>query len=210
MATEKQIAANQLNALKSTGPRSEDGKQASSMNAVKHGLSARKSVVLLDESEEEFAALCQSLRNQYRATTPMHSLLVDTLAGHLWRLQRVPKFEAMLLQSEAEVDGEISEDQTARQLKALKDFVVPKDVFGKISRHEAHLLREIARLMSILDTMSQSEKCEPSKAAPETQLPAQHPAPQQQQVPPRETSPSAPDDTYNRILNSMSESRAIW
>jgi hypothetical protein len=39
MATERQIAANRLNARKSTGPRSRAGKKRVSRNAYKHGLS---------------------------------------------------------------------------------------------------------------------------------------------------------------------------
>jgi hypothetical protein len=39
MATERQIAANRLNAGKSTGPRSRAAKQRSSRNAFRHGLS---------------------------------------------------------------------------------------------------------------------------------------------------------------------------
>jgi hypothetical protein len=39
MATEKQIAANRLNAAKSTGPRSASGKTRASRNAFAHGLS---------------------------------------------------------------------------------------------------------------------------------------------------------------------------
>ena len=38
MATAAQIAANQRNALKSTGPKSQKGKQMSSVNARRHGL----------------------------------------------------------------------------------------------------------------------------------------------------------------------------
>ncbi|MBI5265909.1 MAG: hypothetical protein HY851_01635 [candidate division Zixibacteria bacterium] len=37
MATDKQISANRLNAQKSTGPVTDDGKAASSRNAVTHG-----------------------------------------------------------------------------------------------------------------------------------------------------------------------------
>jgi hypothetical protein len=39
MATEKQIAANRANAKKSTGPKSVTGKETSSRNSIKHGLS---------------------------------------------------------------------------------------------------------------------------------------------------------------------------
>jgi hypothetical protein len=39
MASEKQIAANRANAKKSTGPRTGAGKQKSSRNAFRHGLS---------------------------------------------------------------------------------------------------------------------------------------------------------------------------
>jgi hypothetical protein len=39
MATERQIAANRVNAKKSTGPKTVVGKQRSSRNAVRHGLS---------------------------------------------------------------------------------------------------------------------------------------------------------------------------
>ena len=40
MATEKQIAANRLNALKSTGPRTPQGKLVSSLNNTRHGMLA--------------------------------------------------------------------------------------------------------------------------------------------------------------------------
>jgi len=44
MTSLKQIEANRRNALKSTGPRSENGKQRSRRNAVRHGLTAETTI----------------------------------------------------------------------------------------------------------------------------------------------------------------------
>src|SRR3954447_20182557 len=45
MSSEKQIEANRRNALKSTRPKSEKGKERASMNALRHGLTAEQAVL---------------------------------------------------------------------------------------------------------------------------------------------------------------------
>jgi hypothetical protein len=50
MASPAQIAANQLNSRKSTGPSTPQGRARSSMNALKHGNRSRKLALLRDES----------------------------------------------------------------------------------------------------------------------------------------------------------------
>jgi hypothetical protein len=55
MATERQIAANQRNAQKSTGPRSAAGRKRSSQNALRHGLSSRISSIDFEKQIENLA-----------------------------------------------------------------------------------------------------------------------------------------------------------
>jgi len=54
MTSLKQIEANRRNALKSTDPRSEDGKQRASRNAVRHGLTAETVIEPLEDPETLF------------------------------------------------------------------------------------------------------------------------------------------------------------
>lgn len=96
MASEKQIAANRRNGLKSTGPRTARGKEISSQNALTHGLTAIQ-VVLEGEDVDAFEALRQDLKKEFQPSGASESQLVEQLAGLLWRLRRVPVFEAAML-----------------------------------------------------------------------------------------------------------------
>jgi hypothetical protein len=52
MSSYRQIEANRRNALKSTGPRTEAGKQASRHNAVRHGLTAETVISALEDAND--------------------------------------------------------------------------------------------------------------------------------------------------------------
>lgn len=52
MISTAKVDANRKNAQKSTGPRTPAGKSIASMNAVKHGLSARMPVVPAEDTDE--------------------------------------------------------------------------------------------------------------------------------------------------------------
>jgi len=60
MASTEQLRANKANAQKSTGPRTQAGKQRSRLNARQHGLTA-KLLVIGDEDPADFDELRASL-----------------------------------------------------------------------------------------------------------------------------------------------------
>jgi hypothetical protein len=93
MATEKQTAANRLNAQKSTGPRTPEGRAAVRLNGVTHGLTA-ETIVLKGESEADFKALFDSLEAEHDPVTPTEEALVVQLAMATWRLRRAYRAEA--------------------------------------------------------------------------------------------------------------------
>jgi hypothetical protein len=95
MATPAQIAANRLNSMKSTGPRTEAGKTASRMNALQHGIDARLSV-LPGEDPDELAALAAEYRHHYKPATVEQSFLVESLIQADWNRRRYDRIQAEL------------------------------------------------------------------------------------------------------------------
>ena len=74
MATEKQIAANQRNAMRSTGPRSAEGKAKVARNALKHGL-AGHGVIFPEEMADQIHDRMNFLRSSYRPDSPAQEWL---------------------------------------------------------------------------------------------------------------------------------------
>jgi hypothetical protein len=96
MASDKQTRANRQNASKSTGPRTRDGKSTSSRNALVHGLTAQH-IMLDGEDAALFDVMYGRLVEQFTPSLPLEELLVERLAGLMWRLRRAPVFEAALI-----------------------------------------------------------------------------------------------------------------
>jgi hypothetical protein len=88
MATVLQIEANRRNALKSTGPRTPEGKAAVRMNALKHALRAR-TVVLPSENAEEFHQLCEDLEAEWQPQSRTEQFYLEQMAVSQWKLNRM-------------------------------------------------------------------------------------------------------------------------
>ena len=88
MVTAKQVQANRENAQKSSGPQSEAGKQASSRNSFRHGLSGHVFHLLECESAEEFDRVKAEFEREHQPTTPTESVLVERMVQHYWLVQR--------------------------------------------------------------------------------------------------------------------------
>ena len=102
MTSSRQIEANRGNALRSTGPKSENGKRRSRRNAVRHGLTAETVVVALEDIED-YQAFEAAVIADYDARTAVERELVLRLASLLWRIRRATAIETDLLQIQAEI-----------------------------------------------------------------------------------------------------------
>ena len=93
----KQIAANQANAQKSTGPKTPEGRAVSKMNALKHGIFSKEVLVRglnIKESSRELEELYERFWQEYNPVGPVEEMLVDQIVTAHWRLRRALRAES--------------------------------------------------------------------------------------------------------------------
>jgi hypothetical protein len=101
MTSVKQFEANRRNSLKSTGPKTDAGKQASRCNALRHGLMAETVIGALEDAED-YKAFEQAITADYDAQSAVERELVLRLASLLWRLRRAATIETGLFEIQAD------------------------------------------------------------------------------------------------------------
>jgi hypothetical protein len=104
MASPAQITANRLNALKSTGPRTDDGKTASRVNALRHGADATLAVIP-GEDPAALEELTRSYRARFQPAGPEETFLVDTLIRSDWNRTRYLRIQADIMNHAVEEMG---------------------------------------------------------------------------------------------------------
>ena len=93
MTSDKKAEANRRNALKSTGPKTPEGKAAVRHNAVKHGLLSQD-ILLPGEDETALRELGERLKIELRPEGELENLLVERIVAAHWRLRRLGRVEA--------------------------------------------------------------------------------------------------------------------
>ncbi len=120
---------NQMNAQKSTGPKTEAGKARSGTNATRHGITAQRSIVT-GESEEDWVAFCEELLSDLAPVGRLETELATRAAQLMWRLRRVGAAEANLW-----------EPTTVKAMRKA-EFGMWMNV-ESLGRYESHLNRQL-------------------------------------------------------------------
>ncbi|MFZ0987853.1 MAG: hypothetical protein WAN27_09000 [Xanthobacteraceae bacterium] len=120
MTSFRQWQANRRNARRSTGPITQEGKQRSRCNAVRHGLTAETVIGALEDAED-YGAFEAAVIADYDAQSAVERELVLRLASLLWRLRRAMTMETGLFEIQA---NHLKEFRQARQaLPASRDGI---------------------------------------------------------------------------------------
>jgi hypothetical protein len=148
---EPRIRANRANAKLSTGPRTEPGKQRSSLNALRHGLTARTAVLPTDDPEA-YQRHIQQFLDEYAPATATETQLVHEIANAAWRLNRIPLLESELFSQNHSPQTLIPQLATlglhgsrlSRQLQKVIEQL--RDILEERHRLERRQLTEAAEL----------------------------------------------------------------
>ncbi len=94
--SERQREANRRNAQASTGPKTEAGKESSSLNSIKHGLLA-KTRFLPGENREDWYQLLTGVAAEFQPKNAYQARLVEEVTDYLWWCERQRRVETSLL-----------------------------------------------------------------------------------------------------------------
>ncbi len=134
-------AINRANSRHSTGPRTDSGKQRSSQNALRHGLTAA-SAVLATEDPAAYDAHRRGFFDEYKPATPTETQLTQELADTAWRLNRIPSLEAALLDRAA--------NPPTDQARIDFDIVDAHRALATLGMHSQRLSREFQKSLDTL------------------------------------------------------------
>jgi hypothetical protein len=91
--TQAQIKANRLNAQKSTGPKTAEGKAIVAQNALKHGLFAHENVIKC-EKQAYFDCFCDELLTGLAPVGGVEAIMAERIVSLSWRLKRIERMNS--------------------------------------------------------------------------------------------------------------------
>jgi hypothetical protein len=204
MSTQNQIEANRLNAQHSTGPRTAEGKAASSQNAFKSGLDAESQFVY-GEDRADFSLLQDEYFTRFQPHNPEERFQVDTLIRNEWTLRRLFRAEAHLW------EYHVTHASRSDGVPLGEGFDKASSVFMRLQRRVTLTERSYKEAFAELGRLQTARPAAPAPAAttaeapPEPRPPQSDPQPQQSngELPElgsflKSSSPTVPDATSVR------------
>lgn len=142
MSSQKQISANRANSKLSTGPKTEEGKNASSQNALQHGIRSNN-LLIAGESEEELDSLVQGVLSSLESDDYVDKLLIRQLVLDWVRLERIQRFERETFDSELR-------DFNGKPYSQRGAFYQRYHSFDILGRYETKTKRDIFNILDRL------------------------------------------------------------
>jgi hypothetical protein len=199
MPSDLQSETARANGAKSRGPKTPEGREKSSRNAIKHGFTSNSIMVLDSESPDRFHEILNDFYTTYQPASAVEKDLVEEMVAARWRIRRMWSVETGLL------NGEIHNQET--KIESPDSGVHLAAAFRTLA-DESHSLalnfRYASRLHRIYDSALKNlrelqQNRPPQPPEQETEVPTQptdsEPPPAAEASPTQncETNPAPPD-----------------
>ena len=214
MASEAQIQANRLNALKSTGPRTVEGKAVVAQNAVKHGLLATEAVIK-GEDPGEFEFYREQMLVELHPAGALEAMLAERAVGLAWRLRRAERlqaevFDAMLIEEETDpvrklahsmyTKGAAGEGASALGRVVKRDFGHGQ-VLYRLGMYERRIEHSLYRTLNELQKLRLLRELDEPTPQPDVPVETDRP---------RQTKPIGPLSGPTMVIEGTKEPQPPW
>jgi hypothetical protein len=201
MTSELKSETSRANGAKSRGPITAEGKEKSSRNSLKHGFTAKSTIVLECENKAQFLEMLGYYKVTYQPGSGVEEDLVTDMVACRWRMQRLRAIETSLIDSEMNRDlpeGQTSEDPGHQLAFAFRRLVDESHAISLASRYESRLHRIHDRTHRTLRELQQTRPATTPTPSPTT-APTPPPIPSVSAGVPEPT--SAPEPTPEKSPN---------
>ncbi|HEY7088702.1 MAG TPA: hypothetical protein VH518_11475 [Tepidisphaeraceae bacterium] len=140
--SDRLIESNRRNAQKSTGPRTAEGKAASSRNAVKHGIFADH-MLIPGEDDEQFRQHKDGMLRSFDPRDPLEQQLVEQVVWMFWRIKRIR-------QAEQELYRRAMKDGQSIGVALLDLMESPKGTLERLHQYERRIESTMHRCINQL------------------------------------------------------------
>jgi hypothetical protein len=193
---------------KSTGPRTDEGKRKSALNAMRHGLTGR-TIVMPHEDMQAYHAFCKELFEDLAPETSLERQCAQTFCDTQWRLNRARSIEdAMIALGHAEAAGNIETEhpQVYAALTAARVFRDDSKSFVNLSLYEQRLQRTLDKALRQLQTLQAERRAQAQTATTEPQDPEPPPNQEQFVFSTAENTPVASESAENSMTRAAENS----
>jgi len=178
MSSELQSETSRINGAKSHGPKTPEGKEASSQNAIKHGMTSRNTYILECESANEFKEFLAEHIAIHLPATPPEKELVEQMAIARWRIRRFVSAETVLIDCEVLRNRDKVEKEFATTgcgvhvAMAIRSLADESRCLSLMSRYESRHQRCHDKAYAALRELQQLRNEQPSAPTPPEPKPA--------------------------------------
>ena len=141
MITQDRIDINRANAQNSTGPKTEEGKKHSALNATRHGLTGQV-VVMPSDDLNAYTDFLKSFQDDLNPGGAFEKQIVQQLADNSWRLNRASAWETNFVT----LDAELQPDKVSTGVAQVQDAFAHAGAAERKSKTLANMSMYVQRI----------------------------------------------------------------